>query len=210
MPFHLKRRQSLSRIAKSTSSLVCAPSVQCTSLTNQGARCLRWTSQGNKCAQHLHCEDGLAIAASTIAEAGLGLFTTVARRKGDRIVPYQGKVVHRDAADEHYGGVYVLQLTATRFIDAASPSSGAGRYSNTARAHNIAHHQCRGNNAHFTIHRATNSAWITATRNMDAGEEVFTAYGSSYRILDRQRQRNRTMGGIGARRVQAMDARCSI
>jgi hypothetical protein len=169
-----------------TSCSINALSVQCKSLTVQGARCSRWTNQGDKCAQHLRVDDGLAIAPSTIAEAGLGLFTTVARRKGERIVPYRGRSVHLASADERYGGVYVLQLTATRFIDAAAPSSGAGRYSNTARKHNIARQQCRGNNAHFTIHRATNTAWITATRNIRAGEEVFTAYGSTYRLAPPQ------------------------
>jgi len=154
--------------------------VQCKSHTTTGARCSRWTGKGNQCAQHLRAENGLAIIPSTIAEAGLGLFTTIARRKGDRIVPYLGTSVTLTSADERYGGEYVLQLTRTQFIDAAATSSGAGRYSNTARPHNVAKKQCRGNNAHFTLNRTTKTAWITATRNIHAGEEVFTAYGSTY------------------------------
>ena len=156
--------------------------VQCQSYTAAGARCSRWTSRGNKCAQHLRAENGLAIGRSTLAEAGLGLFTIIPRRRGERIVPYLGKSVTLASADERYGGEYVLQLTRTQFIDAAATSSGAGRYSNTARPHNVARKQCRGNNAHFTLNRTTKTAWITATRNIHAGEEVFTAYGSKYRI----------------------------
>ena len=156
--------------------------VQCQSYTVANARCSRWTSHGNKCAQHLRVENGLAIGPSTIAEAGLGLFTIIPRRKGERVVPYLGASVTLTSADERYGGEYVLQLTRTQFIDAAATSSGAGRYSNTARPHNVARKQCRGNNAHFTLNRTTKTAWITATRNIHAGEEVFTAYGSTYRI----------------------------
>lgn len=164
------------------SSLIMRHDVQCKSHTFTGARCLRWTSRGDKCAQHLRLENGLEIAPSTITEAGLGLFTTIARRKGDNIIPYCGTHTHLAASDERYGGEYVLQLTRLHFIDAAIPSSRAGRYSNTARSRDISQGLRRGNNAHFTLNRTTKTACITATRNIHAGEEVFTAYGSTYRI----------------------------
>jgi hypothetical protein len=79
-------------------------------------------------------------------------------------------------------GVYVLQLTHTTFIDAADPSSGAARYSNASRSQNVTQKQFHGNNAHFTLNRRDKIAWITATRNVKAGEEVFTAYGGSFLI----------------------------
>jgi SET domain-containing protein len=168
--------------------------VQCTCRTISGAICLRKTAHGHKCAQHLRAEDGLLIARSTLADAGLGLFSTVARQKGDRIAPYTGIHVRLRAADERYGGAYVLQVTRTQFVDAAHPASGAARYSNTARAINVARKQCRGNNAHFEMVTVTPSVTfgefdrargvatpcIVATRSIKAGEEVFTAYGRSY------------------------------
>lgn len=159
----------------------------CTSLTTSGAGCARPVKRGHKCAQHLKQEDGLRIGPSRLLKCGWGLFTTVARVKGERIASYTGERVSledvpEDARDQ-YGGEYVLQLSQTQFIDAVHPRSCAGRYSNTARAWNVARKECRGNNAHFTIdHRAGGCAWITATRKISAGEEVLTAYGRSFRI----------------------------
>ncbi len=156
--------------------------IRCVAQTAVTKQCSRWTRCGNKCVQHLRSEDQLLIAPSGIAEAGLGLFTTKTRRKGERIAPYTGKYVKLTSLNDKYGGVYVLQLSRTLFIDAAAPSSGAARYSNTARSHNVARKECHGNNAHFTLNRRNGTAWITATRSIPAGEEVFTAYGGSYPI----------------------------
>lgn len=159
----------------------------CTSTTTAGKRCIRPVKRGHKCAQHLEREDGLRIAPSRLWNGGWGLFTTVARLKGERIAPYTGEKVSLNRAPkgvrESYGGEYVLQLSRTQFIDAFHPRSCAGRYSNTSRAWNVARKECRGNNAHFTLdHRAGGSAWITATRKIDVGEEVLTAYGHSFHI----------------------------
>jgi hypothetical protein len=130
---------------------------------------MRKTAHGHKCAQHLRAEDGLLIARSTLADAGLGLFSTVARQKGDCIAPYTGLHVRLRAADAQYGGAYVLQLTQTRFIDAAHPASGAARYSNTARALNVARKQCRGNNAHFEMVTLTPSV-VSVPSESEAAE----------------------------------------
>jgi hypothetical protein len=130
----------------------------------------------------LRLEEGVSIGPSNISNAGLGLFSTIARRTGDRIVPYAGKRVKLKSSNSSYGGAYVLELSPVLFIDAAAPFSGPGRYSNTARARNIASGECRGNNAHFTINRRTGTAWITATRPIKEGEEVLTAYGRGYRM----------------------------
>ena len=159
---------------------------RCVALTATGKRCCRRTRCSDKCTQHLELLDGLRIAPSLLAGAGLGLFTTVARSKGQRIVQYAGKHVQLDpskAESEAYGGVYVLEMSQSHFIDASSPVSGAGRYSNTARAWNVARGECRGNNAHFTLdRRGRGTAWITATKALQAGDEVLTAYGRQYRI----------------------------
>jgi hypothetical protein len=116
----------------------------------------------------------------------------VARRKGDRVAEYTGKhVTLAETDDGSYGGEYVLQISSTTFIDAACTSSGAGRYSNTARSYNVARKECRGNNAHFTLNRRGKaSAWITATKNMRPGAEVYTAYGRAYCVEFRQSLRD--------------------
>ena len=172
------------------SSNKCTPAkggrVRCVSFTTTRQRCTRWTSRSDKCNQHLELEDGLRVAPSRLTDAGWGLFTTVARRKGQHITQYAGARVRVDPSSPEgrsYGGVYVLQLSPTEFIDACHPCCSAGRYSNTARAWNVAQGECRGNNAHFTLdRRGGGTAWITATRTVNAGEEVLTAYGRQYHI----------------------------
>lgn len=160
--------------------------VQCCSITAEGKRCTRQVKRGNKCGPHLKSEDGLRIAPSRLHNGGWGLFTTIDRCKGDRIACYTGKRVildGRSSSGSSYGGEYVLQLSRTHFIDAALPTSCAARFSNTARSWNIAHKECRGNNAHFTLdRRGQGTAWITATRTIRAGEEVLTAYGRTFCI----------------------------
>ena len=159
----------------------------CASLTVAGDPCLRPVKRGHKCAQHLSLDDGLRIAPSRLQNGGCGLFTTVARKKGERITPYMGVrvVLSKAAMAEYepygYGGEYVLQLSQTQFIDASLPTSCAGSFSNTARPWNIARKEYRGNNAHFTRDRK-GRAWITATRTISAGEEVLTDYGRTFYI----------------------------
>jgi hypothetical protein len=177
--------------------MVKARNTRCTSKTlGDQRRCTRRTSRGKKCAQHLARDGGLLIAPSRINGAGLGLFTLTERAAGDRIAPYTGQRVHIARSDATTtccsGGEYVLQISKTDFIDAADPTSCAARYCNTARAHNVRNKECRGNNARFTIDRRRSGssgsssngsgAWITASKRIRPGDEVYVAYGPSYRF----------------------------
>jgi hypothetical protein len=93
----------------------------------------------------MRTELGRQVKNSTIPGAGFGLFTTCAREKGERIVPYEGKLVHFET---DYSGPYVLQLSRTCFIDAQESSSGVGRYANCCRGGDKAQGFCVSNNAH--------------------------------------------------------------
>lgn len=158
-----------------------AARVRCTSyFRSTGIRCTRYTYQGHKCASHLLAEDGLMIKQSTIPNSGKGLFTAIARRKGDRLAPYTGQRITLENPDITYGGPYVLQLSRTQFIDAAHTSSGAGRYSNTCRMANVKRGEARGNNAGLVLDRSKKAVWIVASRKILAGQEIFTAYGHGY------------------------------
>lgn len=133
------------------------------------------TSKTKKCWQHLEKEDHLRIKKSSIPRAGDGLYTTVRRKKGERITTYDGQVVVNPPAD--WGGAYVLQLKKhpPTFVDAKRTDSAPGRYSNNCRRG-----QCV-NNAHMrpTLQRGVQGS-IKATRPIAAGKEVYTAYGRSY------------------------------
>ena len=107
--------------------------VQCSGRTRAGKRCARRTAKTPLCYQHLNSEYHVKIKPSHIKAAGLGLYTTIARKKGDNVVPYSGAQVQSNNPD--YGGDYVLQIKRhpPTFINASATTSGAGRYSNNAR-----------------------------------------------------------------------------
>ena len=124
-----------------------------------------------------------------LSHGGLGLFTTMDRASGDTIASYAGKRISlrgkpQSAIDE-VASEYIVRITNTEFIDATEPTSCAVRFSNTARRWNIAAKECRGNNASFAVNRMDGgSVSIRATSNIRAGEEILTAYGSSFHISD--------------------------
>ena len=151
--------------------------VQCAGKTRAGNRCARRTARTPLCYQHLNSEYHVKIKPSHVKEAGLGLYTTIARKKGDNVVPYSDDKVQSNNPD--YGGDYVLQIRRhpPTYINANATTSGAGRYSNNAR---------RGinekirNNAKLSLNSGAGKANVKATQRIAANHEVFTAYGPTY------------------------------
>jgi hypothetical protein len=116
-------------------------------------------------------------------DAGFGLFTTVDRKVGDRIVPYEGLLVKWNPATQKDApvGPYVLALSKHWFIDGSDPTAGVGRFANTCRKHerdSVAH---RHLNARYSVSSSKHTAMIVATRSIAAGCEIFIPYGPSYR-----------------------------
>jgi hypothetical protein len=94
-------------------------------------------------------------------------------------------MVSPSSIHRHFSPEYTVRVTHTEFIDATEPTSGAARFSNTARRWNIAANECRGNNATLSVDRMDGgTVTIRATGKIRAGEEILTAYGSSFRITD--------------------------
>jgi hypothetical protein len=118
----------------------------------------------------------LKIKKSTLPNAGMGLFTTIKRKAGDKIAPYDGKTVLSN--DPDYGGAYILQVKKNppTFIDAAATTSGAGRFSNMAKRGQ------GGNNAKLAawFTRGGAHASIKAGKTINPGKEVLTNYGADY------------------------------
>ena len=164
--------------------------VRCCALTAGGSRCARFTHISNMCKQHLRSIHHVRIGPSSIPGplAGDGLFVTRARKKGDEIVPYEGKKRRKLPFDT----TYVLRCKPHLFIDASNPTSGVGRYSNTARSFNATTDQGgRSNNARYTVDPRTGKAHIVATKAIKAGNEVLTAYGKGYGCPAATRKRKR-------------------
>lgn len=125
---------------------------------------------------------GVEIAQSTIPDAGFGLFTTIARKKGDLLVPYEGKhiVLSKSYEGPHPEGPFVLQVNNRTFLDGANESYGLGRFVNCCRQTDTTKFGLR-NNARFCINARAGNVNIRATRSIAPGDEVFAPYGSSYR-----------------------------
>jgi hypothetical protein len=171
-----------------------ASRLRCVALTASGSRCRHWVvNRGNKCAFHLAKQDGLVIDESNIPASGLGLFTAVERKAGERVVPYDGarvKFLGRKPS-EAFGGSYVLQITAATFIDAESHASGAGRFINMCRPENaklLKRSQHSLNNCHFEWDEAEERAWVVATEAIPAGSELLVDYGEQYFPQTEQKQ----------------------
>ncbi|CAN5461750.1 hypothetical protein BH09BAC3_BH09BAC3_15750 [soil metagenome] len=119
----------------------------------------------------------LFIKKSQLPNAGKGLFTKVAIKKGDRIIEYKGRhqkwidVKHEDG---HNG--YLLRLNRTMAINGEPSITALGRYANDAAGHS----RVKGllNNSVYNIYG--NRCFIEATRDIKKGSEVFVEYGKEY------------------------------
>jgi hypothetical protein len=133
--------------------------VRCKGHTKTGRRCKRRTAKTSLCHSHLESEEHLMITKSQIHKAGLGLYTTIPRRKNQQVTEYSGKKVFSD--DPDFGGAYVLQINDGEYIDARKTTTAAGRFSNNAR---------RGdgykNNAHLSVSRRYKTANIVMSNNV--------------------------------------------
>ena len=128
------------------------------------------------CRCHLRSTLALDVAPSTIKEAGHGLFTLTARAKGDHLVDYFGESLSAAEVEARYPrkdvGVYCLRISQSLFIDAAL-SRGVGASANASR-HGVKP------NARFVVNPRTGSARLEASRQIQAGGEIFVSYGSEY------------------------------
>ena len=101
--------------------------------------------------------------------AGLGLFATRDVAAGERIAPYAGKELSAPPEAAGPGGqVFALEISPGRWLDGASADNPA-RHAN---------HSCEPN-AELIWDPVENKAWLTAARDIPAGEEITFDYGFS-------------------------------
>ena len=152
--------------------------------------CEELTEIGDLCHQHAIDLLGLTVKTSSLENAGLGLFTTRARRKGDYICPYLGRIVSSTdfemAPDE-----YSVEIDRERVLTARYSSDGFGRYANDRRSNAVNNCLLLTEATYTRVHappgmrrrgRASSEAVIclVAKRNIEAGAELFVSYGREY------------------------------
>lgn len=99
---------------------------------------------------------------------GLGLFTTVAIKKGDLITEYTGEKITTNVANER-GGQYLFELN-DKFVVDGRDRKNQSRYIN---------HSCRPN-SYPEIDEAEKHIYIYAKRTIKLGEELTYNYGKEF------------------------------
>jgi SET domain-containing protein len=117
----------------------------------------------------------LVIKRSQLENAGKGLFTKVLIPKGTDIVEYTGKVTTWKEA-KHQDNGYIYYVTRNHVIDARATPRALARYANDARG--LVRQPGLLNNAEYT--EKNNKVFITATKDILPGQEIFVSYGKEY------------------------------
>ena len=123
----------------------------------------------------------LNIKKSQIPSAGQGLWAEKDFKRGEIIVKYDGDKItwkeceRRNEAQEGYGGYY-LYISKRNCIDAQYTNWAQGRYANDAAG--LCRIEGLRNNARYEIIKG--EAFIKASRNIKAGEEILVSYGRGY------------------------------
>lgn len=102
------------------------------------------------------------------SKTGLGLFTTEPIKKGAKVIEYIGEKITAEEADRR-GGKYLFELNSRWTIDGANRKNIA-RYIN---------HAC-GSAANCEADVKNGRIFVTAKKNIAAGEELFYDYGKEY------------------------------
>lgn len=119
----------------------------------------------------------LQVKKSTLPGAGKGLFTRTFIPKGSIITEYKGDITtwKKIQDDKGFNG-YVFYINRNHVIDARPDRRHLGRYANDAKGV----FKIRGvsNNAEYDVRN--NKVYIRAIAPINAGDEIFVAYGKEY------------------------------
>ncbi|MEP7238572.1 MAG: SET domain-containing protein-lysine N-methyltransferase [Ferruginibacter sp.] len=119
----------------------------------------------------------LIVKRSTLSGAGKGLFTKTFISKGDKIVEYTGKISTWNDADHKDGkNLYIFYVNRNHVINADNHKKGMAQYANDARGIT----KIKGVNNNSAYKEENKRIFITATRNIAPGEEIFVGYGKEY------------------------------
>jgi uncharacterized protein len=122
-------------------------------------------------------EDQLVVKKSTLPNAGKGLFTKKAIKKGTRIVEYKGRITTwKEVQNDNGENPYIFYLKRDHVINAEPYKKALARFANDAKGL----HRVKGmsNNAEYKEDGLR--VFITATKDIPAGGEIFVDYGKEY------------------------------
>lgn len=121
----------------------------------------------------------LLVKKSRIPGAGKGLFTTKSYKKDQRIIEYRGEIIewkeYSKRVKENKDG-YLFFVRRNHCIDAFSTPQYKARYANDARGFV----RVKGLNNNCVYETEGDRCYIVATRNINAGEEIFVDYTRDY------------------------------
>ncbi len=117
----------------------------------------------------------ISIKPSVIPNSGLGLFAEQDIKAGEAIVKISGPRYNEEQALELEINGYLLDAAdgSNESIDVEGPA----RYANDAFG--ITRVPGMFNNSAFLLYE-DGTMWLTATRNIKAGNEIFVSYGRTY------------------------------
>jgi SET domain-containing protein len=121
----------------------------------------------------------LILKKSRLPYAGKGLFTTKDIKKGSKIIEYRGEIIdwkeYCKRTKEDKDG-YMAYVNWKKCIDAYNTPQYKARYANDAEG--LIRHKKYKNNAEYQI--IDDKVFIVATRDIEAGEEIFVSYSKDY------------------------------
>ena len=118
----------------------------------------------------------LFVKASTLPDAGKGLFTKVDIAKNEIITEYEGELVTWKDVEDDVDNAYIFHITDDAVIDARNNKKTFGRYANDAAG--LRRIKGIRNNAEY-VEEGTR-VFLRAKQNIPAGSEVFVSYGPLY------------------------------
>lgn len=164
-------------------------SIQCEDKVASGARCKRKCVIGSPyCYTHLRAKHSLRIKASTIPNAGKGLFAdapgedenAIVFARGEKIIGYFGEKINLQELNDRYGkytAPYGFQVVKDRLYEDAALKRGVGSLANSKPT-------LKENNATIIIDQRRKVVSLRATKNIRNGQEIFCDYGDEYQFDD--------------------------
>lgn len=124
-------------------------------------------------------EKYLVVKKSILPNAGKGLFTKKFIPKGTKIVEYKGRITTWKEAEPNKNkgeNKYIYYVKRNHVINAEPYKKALARYANDARG--IARVKGITNNAEYDEKGL--KVFITSTKDIPAGSEIFVDYGKEY------------------------------
>lgn len=121
----------------------------------------------------------LKVKKSLLPKAGKGLFTKSPIKKGEAVIEYKGEIIdwkeYQVRVDENKDG-YLFFVSRKHCIDAFPTPQHMARYANDAAG--LSRVKGLRNNCVYKV--KDNKCYIVATRDIEAGSEIFVDYTKEY------------------------------